>query len=217
MAGKAVEPKRRTRGPALVEGKAAYPINRDRIIGVAANVFARSGYHSTSITDLCEATGLSRGSLYYYVDGKETLLYEICSKQVVSMNRKARSIIKLETDSESKLRLLAQSLLTNISEHLDDWTVFFREFGYLENERRVEIMKARDTYERFWLVVVKEWLGKSDLPLSPAVVVKGLLGMFNYSYIWFRPDGRLTPIQMADGFVTIFLDGLRQSRATKST
>jgi TetR/AcrR family transcriptional regulator, cholesterol catabolism regulator len=40
------------------------------------------------------------------------------------------------------------------------------------------------------------------------VLVKGLLGMHNYSYLWMREDGRLTPEEVADRFCDILLGGL---------
>jgi len=41
------------------------------------------------------------------------------------------------------------------------------------------------------------------------VVVKGLLGMHNYSYLWLREDGRLTPEEVGDRFCDVLLAGLR--------
>jgi TetR/AcrR family transcriptional repressor of nem operon len=38
--------------------------DRDAVIAAAVEVFRAHGYHATSIEDLCQATGLLRGSLY---------------------------------------------------------------------------------------------------------------------------------------------------------
>jgi len=38
--------------------------DEDKVLSAAANAFWQRGYHATSIDDLCEATGLLRGSLY---------------------------------------------------------------------------------------------------------------------------------------------------------
>ena len=40
------------------------------------------------------------------------------------------------------------------------------------------------------------------------VVVKGLLGMHNYSYLWLREGGRLTPEEVGDRFCDVILAGL---------
>jgi len=52
---------------------------RDQIIAAAAQCFARAGYHATTMADIAEATGVSKGTPYLYFPGKEALfiaLYE---------------------------------------------------------------------------------------------------------------------------------------------
>jgi TetR/AcrR family transcriptional repressor of nem operon len=49
--------------------------DEDAVLSAAAKAFWENGYHATSIDDLCEATGLLRGSLYgAYRDKKGMLL-----------------------------------------------------------------------------------------------------------------------------------------------
>ena len=52
---------------------------RDQIIAAAAECFARSGYHVTTMADIAEAAEVSKGTPYLYFPGKEALfiaLYE---------------------------------------------------------------------------------------------------------------------------------------------
>jgi AcrR family transcriptional regulator len=52
---------------------------RDQIIAAAAECFARAGYHATTMADIAEAAGVSKGTPYLYFPGKEALfiaLYE---------------------------------------------------------------------------------------------------------------------------------------------
>jgi AcrR family transcriptional regulator len=52
---------------------------RDQIIAAAAESFARAGYHATTMADIAEAAGVSKGTPYLYFPGKEALfiaLYE---------------------------------------------------------------------------------------------------------------------------------------------
>jgi TetR/AcrR family transcriptional regulator, repressor for uid operon len=52
---------------------------RDQIIAAAADCFARSGYHVTTMADIAGAAGVSKGTPYLYFPGKEALfiaLYE---------------------------------------------------------------------------------------------------------------------------------------------
>lgn len=52
---------------------------RDQIIAAAAGCFAKSGYHATTMADIAEAAGVSKGTPYLYFPSKEALfiaLYE---------------------------------------------------------------------------------------------------------------------------------------------
>ncbi|HLQ54853.1 MAG TPA: TetR/AcrR family transcriptional regulator [Streptosporangiaceae bacterium] len=52
---------------------------RDQIIAAAAECFARAGYHATTMADIAETAGVSKGTPYLYFPGKEALfiaLYE---------------------------------------------------------------------------------------------------------------------------------------------
>ena len=67
----APEDARQTRTRERYEGR------RQEVADIAARVFAERGYDATSIDDLVEATGLQRGGLYHYMEGKKDLLIRI--------------------------------------------------------------------------------------------------------------------------------------------
>jgi TetR/AcrR family transcriptional regulator, repressor for uid operon len=46
---------------------------RDQIIAAAAECFAKAGYHATTMADISEAAGVSKGTPYVYFPGKEAL------------------------------------------------------------------------------------------------------------------------------------------------
>jgi len=47
--------------------------DRDAVIDAALDLFRLQGYHDTSMADVAKATGLLKGSIYHYFDGKEAL------------------------------------------------------------------------------------------------------------------------------------------------
>ena len=60
------------------QGKSAkWQARRHEIVDASAKVFAERGYHATSTTELCEANGIGKGALYYYIGSKEELLAAI--------------------------------------------------------------------------------------------------------------------------------------------
>jgi TetR/AcrR family transcriptional regulator len=50
---------------------------RDRLLHVAADVFARKGYAATSVNEIVEAAGVTKPVLYYYFENKAGIFQEI--------------------------------------------------------------------------------------------------------------------------------------------
>ncbi|MBU8807994.1 TetR/AcrR family transcriptional regulator [Mycolicibacterium goodii] len=182
--------------------------NRDEILRISAELFAKSGYHGTGISDLGAAVGLGRGALYHYIGSKETILYEISSRQLAQMNKVADDLAVTETDPEERLRGLARALLRNIAEHRAEWTVFFREYHALTGERRDRVIAARERYEAHWRNALDQGVRERRFRPLPTLMVKGLLGMFNYSYLWLTLDGPESPEDIADEFLDTVLAGM---------
>src|SRR5574341_1536262 len=64
-----------------------YDERLEHLLSVAARVFADQGYHATTMRDLARATGMSLAGMYYYVEGKDELLFlmqERCFQQVLA-------------------------------------------------------------------------------------------------------------------------------------
>ncbi|MGB3482439.1 MAG: TetR/AcrR family transcriptional regulator [Mycobacterium sp.] len=186
-----------------------YDAKRDQILHVVAELFAAKSYHGTGIAEIGDAVGLGRGALYRYIGSKETLLYEISSRQLNRMNEVADELAVTEPDPEKRLGCLAEALLRNIAEHRSEWTVFFREFHALTGSWREEVLAGRERYEAHWRDTINEGIRAGRFRRVSPVVVKGILGMFNYSYLWLTPSGNETPEQIASEFVDVVISGLR--------
>jgi AcrR family transcriptional regulator len=50
---------------------------RDEIITAAKEVFARKGFHATTIADIAKRAGLAYGSIYWYFDSKDELFHAL--------------------------------------------------------------------------------------------------------------------------------------------
>ena len=53
---------------------------RSEIVEASMKLFARRGYHGTSVAQIAEATGLTKGALYWYFKGKEDLFLTVLER-----------------------------------------------------------------------------------------------------------------------------------------
>jgi TetR/AcrR family transcriptional regulator, repressor for uid operon len=54
---------------------------RESILDAAETCFARSGFHRTTMQDLCKEASISPGALYLYFASKEALIAGICARE----------------------------------------------------------------------------------------------------------------------------------------
>ena len=52
-------------------------LTRERILEVACSLFNTRGFNATTISDLVEATGMQKGSLYFHFAGKDDIAREV--------------------------------------------------------------------------------------------------------------------------------------------
>jgi TetR/AcrR family transcriptional regulator, cholesterol catabolism regulator len=188
-----------------------YDERRQEVVDIAARVFADRGYHATSIDDLVQATGLQRGGLYHYMDGKKDLLIRIHERFIDPLLADAREIVERGDDPETTFRELARALMRDIADYRDQVTVFLHEWRIIEHEPEwAEIRKARKAFEELLGDVLKRGQEAGVFQIKDDRIARlGFLGMFNYSYQWFRPGGRGKPEDIAEQFCDIFLHGIR--------
>lgn len=177
---------------------------------VAARMFRQKGYNSTSIQDIADEVGLLKGSLYYHIDSKEDLLLEVIRRAHERGLEDTRRWAESDAEPAEKLRMAIRIHVTSNLSRLDEVGVFFHDFRSLSDDRREEIIKDRDYFDAVLRDVVREGQGSGafDPDADPKMVVMALLGMINWTYQWYSPQGQLDPDAIADAFADIVLRGL---------
>src|SRR4051794_11617006 len=192
--------------PAKRRSRERYDQRRQEVVDIAARVFAERGFHATTIPDLVEATGLQRGGLYHYIDGKKDLLIRIHGRFLDPLLAEAERIAALDEPPDAKLRLLARALMSNIATYPHQVTVFLHEWRVIENDPEwQQIRKSRRRFESLVGSVLKEGNDQGVFAIkNNRIALLGWLGMINYSYQWYRPGGRVKHQDIADEFCEIF-------------
>src|SRR5690349_9716553 len=137
--------------PGGANSAAKYDARRQELVDIAAHVFARKGYHATSIDDLVEATGLKRGGLYHYIAGKEDLLIAAHERFIAPLLENARAIAAEGLPAQEALRRLAHALMHDIAVYQDQVTVFLHEWRAIEH--RPEWEHVRDARREFEQII----------------------------------------------------------------
>jgi AcrR family transcriptional regulator len=202
--------------------RAQYGERQEQVTNTAARLFAERGFHATTISDLVQATGLQRGGLYHYIDGKDDLLVRIHEAFLSPLLAEAREIADSGQPPDVTLRILAQVLMRFHVDYHDHITVFLNEWRAIASQPAwKDIRQARREFEEIIAHAMREGAEQGIFAFSDARharhTVLAWLGMINYSYQWLDPMGKTPPEQLADEFSDIFLYGIckRAGRAAR--
>jgi AcrR family transcriptional regulator len=158
--------------------------------------------------DLAEALGVQKGSLYSLTGSKQQLLYETMREGARAFHA-ALDAVPEDAPPVERIRLALRGHLEVVARQLDVATVFTREWRYLEDAYRDEIVAERRRYEERWRALFREGVEsgglRTDLDAGAATLL--VLSAANWAYTWLMP-GRDTH-ELADRFTAILVDGVR--------
>jgi AcrR family transcriptional regulator len=185
--------------------------DRERqIIDAATRIFQERGYDATTIQAIADEVGILKGSLYYYIETKEDLLFRISEEVHIGLAANLNSVDDAAEPLE-QLRAFIANHVHFVADNLPAVRVFLHDFRALSEDRRKQIVKERDVYERRFrdLLTQAQDAGQIRNDLDLELVVLALFGMMNWMYQWYRPRGRKGPEEIARTFADVVLDGLR--------
>ncbi|MBM7539850.1 TetR/AcrR family transcriptional regulator [Amphibacillus cookii] len=90
---------------------------KQRILEESIKLFVRKGYHATSIQEIVEQSGVSKGAFYLYFASKEALTAEIVDYYVKMVMEKLDTINEEEGTPEDKLVKQTALFLQLVSQH----------------------------------------------------------------------------------------------------
>jgi len=112
---------------------------KDDLAREAARLFAERGFHGTSMDALAQGLGVQKGSLYSLIGSKQELLFQTMREGARAFHA-ALDAVPDDAPAVDRVRLALRGHLSVVSEQLDVATVFTREWRYLEDTYREEIL-----------------------------------------------------------------------------
>ena len=175
--------------------------SRENIENIALELFALKGYHATSISQIAEKAGISKGLLYNYYESKEHLLEIIVMKVYDEIIR----IVQMSTNLPAEKQI--EQMIIQTTDHLKKNITFWRLYLFLVHQSDVQkkmqalYEKMRDDYMNFVIKLFEE-IGSKN-PEMEAMMLGTLFDGIGLNYVT-APDGY--PIdEMSDYLIEVFV------------
>lgn len=202
------------RDGAAPRAKSPAPANHAKqaeIFAAALRLFQAKGYHGASMQDLADAVGMQKASLYYYFHSKEELLVQVCERGTGAFTQELAEIVASDLNASEKLRRALECHLVALCEQLDLFTVFLREQKFLGAAQKKQLRGEGKKHAELLATILAQGIATGEFrAVNVTVTTLALLGMCNWLYEWYSPDGALTPREIAAMFAELVLNGLAQ-------
>jgi len=184
---------------------------KEKITEQSIRLFEKKGFTETSIQDIVDSLGVTKGTYYYYFSSKEELLMDIHIKYIQNLVEAQEKILNNEQNNcKEKLAEIVYMLIGNIDNQGPSAKIFFREMKNLKPEHLEKIIPIRDQFRINIEQLIKEGIDKGEFKehLNAPIIALGVLGVTNWSYQWFKPNGSKSAREVSDIFVDMILNGV---------
>jgi len=204
------------RAAAMADGGEAYMGRRREILGAAAEVFRVRGFSGASLGDVAAQLNTDRASLYYYVGSKRELFEEVVLDAVEANVVMAVHIRNGKEPVTERLRLIVSAVLESFVRHYPYMFVFIQEDLNQIADDTSDWARRMRRFARMFQNAIAELVqeGIDDGSLRAVgdadLVAHGIIGMINWAYRWFKPNGPFSHEQVAATFIDMILNGLER-------
>jgi TetR/AcrR family transcriptional regulator, cholesterol catabolism regulator len=185
--------------------------SRQEILRTAGRLFQQRGYDATSMNDVAAALKLSKGGLYHHFQSKDEILYEIMNHAMDITQERVIDPVRRIADPEQALRALIRLHIEVVLSPLDrEITVMLHENHPLPPALRKKINARKKEYVHFLETLMGEVQRARHAKggVSPRAAAFALLGMINWIYQWYKPEGDLQAQNLVPQFTDLVLGGI---------
>jgi len=175
--------------------------SRVRILRAAAELFRRHRFDRTTMQDIAEVVGLTKGSLYHHISSKQALLYEIIQHTVDRALPRLERIANMPLPAAERLRQAVRLHILILAHDRDNVECSIEEGRSLAPEYRDAAIAGRDRYEQLIRGIINDGIRTGEFaPTDARLAGFALLGMVNWVARWYRPDGERSAGEIAAQF-----------------
>ena len=189
--------------------------SRQEILRTAARLFQQRGYDATSMNDVAASLKLSKGGLYHHFQSKDEILFEIMTHAMDITQERVMNPVRNINGAEDRLRALMRLHIEVVLSPRDrEITVMLHENHPLPPSLRKRINARKKEYIHFVEGLVSDLQKEATknprptLRVSPRAAAFAILGMINWIYQWYKPEGELQTNNLIPQFTDLVLGGI---------
>jgi AcrR family transcriptional regulator len=185
----------------------------ERLLAEATRLFAKQGFDRTSVQEIVEAAGVTKGAMYHYFGSKDDLLHEIYGRVLREQIDRLEKFASSEAPTGQRLRDAAADVVITTIDNLDDVRIFYQSMYHLSPAKQRAVRAERRRYHERFRGIVEEGQQdgtfRQDVPADLAVDY--FFGAVHHLGIWYRRSGQLSAKDVATHYANLLLTSLKEN------
>ncbi len=188
---------------------------QQQILKSAAALFAARGYSETLLEDIAEHCSIKRSSIYHYHSSKHALLHSLIAWKIEDLTEKVEQAIATADSPRDKLHALVQALVEDYVRSPHEVTLLNTQTRHLDEAALQSTAALQNRLIGHVRELIQALRPDMHIPRPQHTALTMLLfGMVNWVHVWYKPKGSLTPPQLVQVIVNLFLEGLLHQAAS---
>ena len=185
---------------------------RQAVLQAAAQLFNERGFHATSLDDIAERLHVTKPTLYYYVKSKDDILLE-CVRAALGMMQEEISAVRRAGGRALDQLVACMRIYTMIVTQDFGRCVIRIGEDPLPAPLKRELRALKAGIDREFRRLLAEAAEEGSIvPCDPKMAAFMVAGALSWVGRWYRPDGELSPEEIADQGIALLLNGLAVKR-----
>ena len=181
---------------------------REAVLRTAVQLFLEQGYHRATLNGVAERLNITKPALYNYFRSKEDILFECWSIGQERVEDRISETDAMPGSGLLKLRNIVGTYAGIMASAFGASLVRFNVSDLSEPNRKVTLAGKR-RIDRAFRGYIRQGIADGSIePCDIKLTAFAILGALNWIGHWYKPDGDLTPDQIAEDFSVRLTPGL---------
>ncbi len=192
-------------------------LKREVVVQAAARAFNLNGFHNTSLDDIARTLGVTKPTIYYYVENKEQLLFECFLAGLEPIRQGITAVESSHAPGRERLNDVVRHYARAIASEFG-WCMVRAEDQDLGPELRERIQSLKAEIDRGMRRLLAAGIEDGSIePCDPKMTAFAMAGALNWIAHWYRENEPMSADELAEAFVEVFARGLLPRQIRRRT
>lgn len=186
---------------------------KNQILDAAMKTFTEDGFHKTRMSDIAETSGLSKGSLYWYFDSKDSLIIHLLERIFEPEIKDIQTLLTDPRSIDERLETYVERISEDMVKMLK-WMPLFYDFvalAFRQESVKNTISKYYQRHMDILTSLIKQGLDRGELhadsELEAAIAIGSMLE--GTVILWFYDPDKIDIKRHVKTNLKLLLQGLK--------